>query len=107
MKMNPSNFGVRELLQRGRLQFVGSVYSKVNPRDLDIVLVIPDAMFKRCFGMSVLRFEAEGRTGRWSADRFRWGRVCLSLNRMLQRRLRSDRPLDVTIIPSGSLYAHH
>ncbi len=91
------------MLKKGVLKIVGSTLHKM-PRDLDIVLVISDRLFKKTFRLSAKDWHTEGKTGQWSQHRFVWSDGCISIGRVLQKRILkalSRYPLDFKIIPKS------
>lgn len=89
-----------DLLQAGDLKIVGSVLSKKHPRDIDVILVIPDDIFKSLF-LPPQQWADEGRTGNWSDKRFFWSRRCVDLGKELSKRLGFFLALDFRILPKS------
>ena len=85
------------------IKIVGSTLIK-SPRDLDIVLVIPDSSFKRVFGLTAKQWSEEGDTGNWSNKRWYWAKESTRLGKLLERRIKKalfKYPLDFKIIPKS------
>jgi len=94
----------RHLLAVGQLRVVGSVLHKRKPRDLDLVLVVPDEVFVEFFGWPD-RWEEEGESGDWTAVRHRWSAACIRLSREMARRMRTDLPVDLHVLPASLPWA--
>lgn len=80
----------------------GSVLTKSIPRDLDVLLVVPDEKFEHHY-MPVSLWVEQGQTGLWDDNRFRWGSVCIKVGKILQSRIKSKLPIDLKIIPQTQL----
>lgn len=98
------------LCKPGRLIIVGSTLRKDRPRDLDIVLLVPDREFARRW-LPARQWQREGESGDWSDDRWLWAADTLRLARVLARRLKRtmkrETPigLDFKIVPASTLTA--
>ena len=91
------------ILSSGVLKVVGSTrYRK--PRDLDMVLVISDRLFKQLYALTPHEFLLEGATGKWSVGRWRWAAQCTTAGKVLERRIKaglSKLALDLKILPES------
>ena len=104
-----TNKKLEHLLSIGKLIMVGSIKTKAKPRDIDIVLVIPNSVFEKEY-MPVSLFIEEGETGEWSLERFKWGEDSIELGDIISDRIYGEFSLgwvrgfiDLKIIP-GSVY---
>lgn len=93
---------VLRLLAEGNLRVVGSVLTKEDPRDLDLILVIPSALFVELY-MPVDQYDAESKSGAWSMDHYRWSDDSIYASRVMQRRMRmtfrASLVVDLKILP--------
>jgi len=74
-----------------------------NPRDIDILCVIPNTDFKKIFGLSAEQWRLEGKTGEWGEDRYKWARETIKVGKILAHRLSSIN-VDFKFVPE-SFYA--
>lgn len=86
-----------QLLSKYPVIIVGSVLRKDNPRDIDILYVIPDKDFQKIFHLSAKRFIEEGKTGNWSFERQNWAKRTIVICHLLAKRLRNN--IDFKFIP--------
>ena len=94
----------RQMLSAYPLRLVGSALSKQKPRDLDLIMIIPDLLFEELFG-PVAKWRDEGQSGEYTAVRTSWNERCIRLGRMLSRSLQTALPVDFKILPA-SLHDH-
>jgi predicted nucleotidyltransferase len=88
---------VENLIVKYPVYLVGSVLKKDNPRDIDILCVIPDDDFEKIFNLKPNQWKEEGKTGNWSNERYRWGSKCIAIAGILAKRLNSN--VDFKFIP--------
>ena len=91
-----------KLLRQYPTYLVGSVLNKNNPRDIDIICVIPNKNFEKIFKISPKKWRTEGLTGNWSKERWEWCRLTISTCKILARRLNSN--VDFKFIPKLVYY---
>lgn len=83
-------FGLRKMANGLRGMFgmpvylCGSALQGMNPkpRDWDIRIMLPDADFKRRFGIDAKQWANEGLTGKWTEGRWRWSDECVKQSKM-------------------------
>jgi hypothetical protein len=88
------------LLQKYPVIIVGSVLYKNNPRDIDIICVIPDSSFKKFFGIGANKWIKEGKTGAWSKERFRWSDISIKTSKTLSKRMKNN--VDFKFVPKSA-----
>ena len=81
-----------------KLRLVGSALYKENPRDWDLILVLPDDIFERLY-LTALDFEAQGVSGEWSPARWRWANDSVAIGRMIAHL--SGKNIDLKIVPES------
>ncbi len=88
---------------RVKFYIVGSALTTDKPRDVDLVAVIEDKLFKSLFDMNAKEFIDEDKDGPWSEGRIRWGYECSGAKRVLQYVFPELTPIDFKIIPRSLL----
>lgn len=88
---------MKELLKKYPVVLIGSVLVKDNPRDIDIVCILPDKEFKLEFGLSAKQWRKEGKEGNWSNERWEWARKSIEGGKSLAKRLKGN--IDFKFIP--------
>lgn len=83
---------------------VGSALRKPNPRDVDLLCVLPDSSFRRAF-MNPIRWTEEGETGNWSPRRWTWARKTVKECHRIARETRLN--IDFRYIPESALRKPH
>lgn len=78
------------------------VKGKENPRDIDIICIIPDEEFEMRYG-PVKDWEEEGRTGIWTEGRWKWADDCAKKWRHGQQFIQNRGTIDFKVLPQS----HH
>lgn len=89
--------GEQDLPQGGALYLVGSALTCNTPRDLDVRLILPDAVFEKRYGCTVSQWEEEGQTGQWTKARMAWSDECVTLTHRACRS--TERLVDFQVYP--------
>jgi len=89
-----------QLLSKYQINLVGSILQKDNPRDVDILCVLPDKDFKKIFQLSAKRFIREGKTGKWSPERCVWAKRTVAICHLLANRLKGNN-IDFKFVPQS------
>lgn len=92
------------LLLKYPIILVGSSLVKDNPRDIDLVCILPDDKFKLIFKISPKQWHEEGKSGNWSNERYEWGQMCIFGCRILQRRISAIKGVDFKFIPKSTYH---
>lgn len=89
----------------GSAYFVGSaLHSQVRPRDVDVRIILPDAIFEARYQLSVFAWQWQSRVCEWSAERWRWHEECERFRVMLADAC-GERTVDLGILPASFWYA--
>jgi len=89
---------IKRLLQLGRLQIVGSILKKDTPRDLDIVLFIPNKIFNKIY-LNVEEWKNRLNSGDWNDGCYIWSNDSVRLTYLMEKRLQSKLLMDCKIEP--------
>jgi hypothetical protein len=77
---------IKELLWIGRVELVGSIKNKESPRDIDMVLIIPDHIFVDRYG-SIKDFLKDKFTGNYSNNTLKWNSDVIEVGNIINKRL--------------------
>lgn len=82
-----------------KVYLVGSILYKKNPRDIDVVMIVSDRLFTKLFKISVADWMEQGKTGKWSAGRYRWSKFCTKMCKALAKDSNVKKMIDFKIQP--------
>ena len=93
--------GQEMMLENVEYRLVGSVLTIDDPRDIDIVGVMPDSQFEAEFGISTQDFDEMLHFGNWNWQMQRWAKRSIETQRILDARIDSSISVDFRYIPES------